>query len=60
MKIVDRRNEEIPDGIKFDQLEQSLVVEGMEIGYTYLVVLDHGFVHGFRLVNFNKNVLQSP
>jgi len=60
MKIVDRRNEEVPDGIRFDQLEQGWVVEGMETGYTYFVVLDHGFVHGKRLVNFNKNVLQSP
>ena len=60
MKIQDRRNDEAPDGLRFDQLEQGWTVEGLETGYIYYVVLDPGFDHGKRLVNFNKKVIQNP
>jgi len=60
MKIRDRRSEEAPNVFRFDQLEKGWTVEGVETGQIYYVVLDPGFEHGKRLVNFNKSVLQNP
>jgi len=60
MQIRDKRHEERSNVFRFEQLEQGWTVQGIETGQIYYVVLDHGFEHGKRLVNFNKKVLQNP